>query len=271
MSIFDKVRATTPGILDSEAFESNEEQLNAKMLRELVRTGNFMRDAGSIMLIDSWAINESNNPVAGAEDRIVYAYAEIPSRPIHTKAEIRLRASVETSASVIWRFQFDNSPPSNGYTQVGTGSVATVTDTVSFPPGDRHSFIISIRRELAPAALTATIGTPNTWTSDLNTSVIEGRGIHIDTSSWNTAPFRNGAYELEATNSTNGGLLARKPILDLSSEPVSSNQLLVTDAWTNEELRAVVGSGSIVPNGVTFTIRKRPFFNIESLLVRGVP
>lgn len=271
MSIFSREVATIPGILDSDAFAGGEEQYNAKILRELVRTGNWMSSADSTILIDCWDMVEDNLSLALDSDRVLYAYAEVPTRPIHNSAIIRLRARVEDGAEVIWTFQMGNR--SRRITQLGTGLVETVETKMDIDSASRQTFIISVRSGTPLTASSSVIGTPVTWTSGTSTYIESTSLISVGFAAWTFLALNTQDYVLEISDSV-GGIIAVKQILQAISGSRFNHQALVINPLSEAELINIINFptayGNQVPDGITFNIRiARPEFNAESIIVRG--
>lgn len=257
-------RADTPGVLDSDAFQEGK-PLSSKVLRELARTGNHLQDAGSVMLTHSWLPDSDGITLLAPETfKTVYEW-ELPSRPIHTKAEIRLRAAVEDNTTVRWRFETDSG--ASTVTQVGTGASGLTTAVVSLPSREYTRFRIRVEAGDSSSASTVDIGSPNSWLTGSRSTLLSLTSISTTTTTWDFGELANGDYTVDVVDDSLRILMRRK-IRTVSNLSDTYDQITF-DPLTEEELNAI-GQG-IVPSGRTVTIRKAPAFELRNIIIRGIP
>lgn len=260
-SITDTERASQPGILDSDLLGEGK-PLSAKALREIVRTANFMRDAGATMLMASFPPTPSGEEalLASPDAKLLYTW-RVPSRPVHTRAEVRIRANIESGGALRFFVSAGWVPynPDPGFTAVGTGSVLVYTTTIPLRGAEYQNIRLSAQAATGVAA--SAVGTPTSWNSGVQSTGVLYDHITNVAASWVDAELSSGDYTLTAKDPTSGADLVRKRI----AAGRSGVQIYTTEPFTAAE-RAALLSGP-----VDYEITRSVSFSIRSLIIRGVP
>lgn len=265
--------ATSYGALDDECVADGE-PVSAHVLRELCRNGNYLTNRGGFVF--RWL----GKAVTATEQGRALGYAppfwrhiiNVPQVPVYKPYRInQLRCRfriVVTSGTLIQLFVGTTVRPSpegttiaNVATVIGTGSVQVVDLTVNCreAPGELLSFYVKGLTDPGndAAMVTATYGSPNTGTvSALSNSLDTFQSVGA---TWNTSGnmVHNGGHYVYFTNST-GGTHRHGPAEVRAV--VSATQLAF---WPPvNDLRAL--------NGTTFTIRKLPDIQLQSIAVYGI-
>lgn len=252
MSILLPERPDAPGILDSDAAAADK-PASAKLLREIARTGNWMRDAEAPILDASWTPDPDGAVVAPLDWRLLYVWAGCPTRPIHRLADVRLRAE-QDGAPVQWRIR--TAAGDLELEQAAGASVETLTGQVPLPGREYVNVELWVRAQSGETP--SGIGTPTSFAT--GSSGRKGNRAFAFPVTTLTSVLGDGHHDIICTQ---GGVEVWRRRIDQvdigSSETLVVFGSLISDAELSQARTA----------GGTLTFERRPLVQARSLSLRG--
>ncbi|MEO1170783.1 MAG: hypothetical protein AAFX94_01865 [Myxococcota bacterium] len=256
MSISDVEKSAIPGVLNSDIL-GPDKPMSAKALREVSRTGNYLRDGPSMMLTTSWAPTPAGEgeTLAPPDERTLFVW-RVPSRDVHVRAEVRIRASIETGGAVDFIPRTDRTFTT--ITAAGTGNVESYTGVLDLVAAEYQTLRLNARARGGGA--TGAIGAPASWNGSTTSTIRFVDGVEVVSETWNDAELSTGRYFL---NISQGGVsVASKRI-----RRVVANQIVLAELFTTAEFN-VVGYTTNLDFEIASAV---PSFRLVSLAVMGVP
>lgn len=254
-------KATTPGILDSTV-ASEGKPFSSKLAREMVRTGNFLAEADANMLIDSWAISdEVTSTVTLAQDWLMVYTWVVPARPVHRRANTRIRLRGTDGAGATLRLQTSNNTRVDETVDLLGSTLVSVDMELPLISRDRH--IVELwarsRGEVDPGLK---IGLTSSWTNSTNTTnFVSTNTVVIDITFVNDE-LATGYYTLELVE--NSIIVLSVRILGIQTDS-SGNEVLTIVRLSNGQFQHIRNN----INNYTFRVREIPAIALRSINMRG--